>query len=151
MNDSNITSEAQSNKNRTSEAVSRANTQDKAFVAEVKGTTEVSDDDDESKKSAPKIQKNYTVVDTNPKFDFIPGPTYERPETDDENEEDSQDEHTIERTKNNKKHLLAWLTEADFRQEINLKQLLEHPFKLEHDEVDEMTTSYLQNANVLKM
>ena len=145
MNDSNITSEAQSNKNRTSEAVSRANTQDKALVAEVKGTTEVSDDDDESKKSAPKIQKNYTVVDTNPKFDFIPGPTY------DENEEDSQDEHTIERTKNNKKHLLAWLTEADFSQEINLKQLLEHPFKLEHDEVDEMTTSYLQIAKVLKM
>jgi len=47
--------------------------------------------------------------------------------------------------------LLEWLTEADFNQEINLKQLFDHPFKLEHDEIDEVTADYHKIAKVLKM
>jgi hypothetical protein len=50
----------------------------------------------------------------------------------------------------NKKHLLEWVTEADFTKEISLVKLSDHPFKLdEAEEADLM--NFHRILKVMKM
>ena len=79
--------------------------------------------------------KNYIIKDLGRlDDDEVKGPTYERPVTGDEYEDDSNYETTIQRRKNNKKFLFEWLTEADFTQDVSLSKLINHQFTLDKDE-----------------
>ena len=75
------------------------------------------------------------------------GPKFER---EDVSDMDEDEEKQRLREKLNKKHLLEWVTEADFTKEISLVKLSDHPFKLdEAEEADLM--NFHRILKVMKM
>ena len=75
------------------------------------------------------------------------GPKFER---EDVSDLDEDEEKQRLREKLNKKHLLEWVTEADFTKEISLVKLSDHPFKLdEAEEADLM--NFHRILKVVKM